>query len=122
METSKIVILTRLHEHLLVFSFQNTCIVTDKFTESLSSLKPDEGYAVQMEHNLPYLNKTMYNLSQTKNQLFSMCLENQSVSLWAGDFFYRHLEGSSLSSLCGIVSMVIRWSLSELKRNLLHFL
>ena len=43
-------------------------------------------------------------------------------SLWAGNKHYRHLENLNLSSLCSIVYNVIRWSLCEVKRDLLYLL
>ena len=37
-----------------------------------------------------------------------------------GQKHYRHLEKSHLLSWCGIVYKVIRWSISELKRDFLY--
>ena len=45
----------------------------------------------------------------------------QRVQSVGGQKEYRHIERSHLSSLFGIVYSVIRWPLSELKRDLLYF-
>ena len=40
----------------------------------------------------------------------------------SGQKHFRHLERSHLSSMCVTVYNVIRWTLCELKRDLLYFL
>ena len=65
----------------------------------------------------------MYNLahrqSDTQSHNSPVCVHSVQCT---GTKHFRHQERSHLLIVCSIVYKVIRWSLCELKRDLLYFL